>query len=69
MYFSVISFQEFLIFLYGLFQKMFNVSLQYSFKCVDDDKRTEGLRFAEIQAMRFSTFKKIRRKKVKDVKC
>ena len=48
---------------------MFNVSLQYSFKCVDDDKRTEGLRFAEIQAMRFSTFKKKGRKKVKDVKC
>ena len=42
---------------------MFNVSLQYSFKCVDDDKRTEGLRFAEIQAMRFSTFKKKKEEK------
>ena len=31
MYFSVISFQEFQVFLYGLFQKMFNVSSEYSF--------------------------------------
>ena len=31
MHFSVISFQEFQVFLYGLFQKIFNVSSEYSF--------------------------------------
>ena len=32
MYFSIVSFEELLIFLYGLFQKMLNVSSEYSFK-------------------------------------